>query len=101
MILDRIGTVCVLSLMLLAFKITVCTLSMYGMGQLPSLTYCLLFSLAVFAVEGFYIMNHKVESGLNSNKSIFLKLQALVFNTFLIILSQTWHPSIDKAPVTV
>lgn len=101
MILDRIGTALVMSLILLATKVTVCTLSMYGIGQLPSLTYCLLFSLAVFAVEGFYIMNHKVESGLNSNKSIFIKLQALVFNTFLIILSQTWHPTIDKAPIKV
>ncbi|CDW79979.1 sodium hydrogen exchanger 6-like [Stylonychia lemnae] len=94
--LDRLGTITLYGLSYLVSKVLAAAIILYGVRLFHTFYECLLLCIAVFATENFYMINQMGESGLKLPQILFMQSESLIFNTFLIVLSQTLHPSLAK-----
>lgn len=103
-ILERLGTITLLGWSQAVIKIGICTGFFYLIGLFNSIQDCILLSVSLFATENFHTQNliqeHYVQqpnmTSLQKKKLqkqlTFFHAESLFKNTFLIILSYSFHP---------
>jgi hypothetical protein len=91
-ILDRLGTITIIGVLHSFTKISICSLLIYAVGVFPTFYECSLLSISIFATENFHMLSLMSENGLPVSTIVFVKMEAIIANTIVIIMSMTFHP---------
>lgn len=90
-ILDRSGTLFIVSVCPWVVKVLLTTLLFHLIGIFPMMRECAIFAIAIYAQNSFNIVNQLMQNDISNTRIVFYESATLLFNIISITLISSLH----------